>query len=62
MKHIEQVTELKTLSRKRTAGPNDFTGEFYQTYKKEILPVFCTLFQKNRRKISLICSMWPALP
>ena len=33
-------------------GPDlvDFLGDFYQTFRKEILPILYNLFQKNRHK------------
>ena len=50
MKRIFTSTEIEPVIKKlpidRSPEPEDFTGEYYQTFREELAPILRKLFQK----------------
>ena len=46
---IEAVIKKKNLSKNKIPGPNGFAGEFYQTFREELMPILLKIFQTIAR-------------
>ena len=44
--NIETEAVVKNLSKNKTPGPDGFTGDFYQTFREEQMPILLKPFQK----------------